>query len=93
MKVCSVITKPVSRYLLKNTTYANYNRNLDCATASAFVLGIECTKFPHWEEYDVPLTATFSALFIKSFSNILKNKIALRPIIKRAKQIKLASKL
>ena len=86
------IKKPVSRYLYKNTINAKYNRNIDFATATSLGFAVQIARMPYWEDYDIPTTAFCGALWVNSVKNILKNRIALSPIIKRAKSIKNTAK-
>ncbi len=92
LKINSVIPRNVKRYTLKNTVNARYERAKDFITFSSLGLAIEHLRFPVWQIEDITITAMAVTIAVKSFIELVKNRIALQPIIKRAKKIKSAPK-
>ena len=88
LKISQNFQHQVSRYLNKNTVSARYNKNMDAATVSGILTGAQVLRLGNWEPHDIGITAMFSAITIRSISNAFKEFVALRPIKKRAIQIK-----
>lgn len=92
IKVSSIVPKGIKRYAFKNTVNAKCERCTDIGTLSTLGVVIQTARLPHWAPEDIGLTAGLGTIALKSIVDFVKNRILLMPIIKRAKQIKSASK-
>lgn len=88
MRINSVISKHASRYIRKNTINAKYSKNKDLALVSGLALGVQLMRLPSWQVSDIGITTACATLAIKGFCEAIKNKFALKPIKKRAMDIK-----
>lgn len=86
------VEKSVSRYIRKDTINAKYNRNMDMAAAAGVGVLVQIFRLPTWEPQDIAISAFIMAGGVKGIFESAKSRIQLFPIIKRAKQIKKASK-
>jgi len=93
IKIGTQIQKDITRYARKNSISGRYERNRDIATLSSLVTGAEISRIAHWTIADCGFTSLTGTIAITSIKQAFKNFIELRPIIKRAKQIKQAQKL
>lgn len=88
LKIGPKFQHQVSRYLNKNTVSARYNKNMDAATVSGILTGVQVLRLGNWEPHDIGITAMLGTITMKSIRNAFKEFVALQPIKKRAIQIK-----
>ncbi len=92
MKITQKISRATSRYLLKNTVRAKYDRAMDVAATSSLLTMVEIARFPHWDVADIGLTSMFGTAFFGSLGKAIEHRVNMQPIRKRAIQIKKAAK-
>ena len=99
MKILPNLQKNASRYLQKNTVKGRYERHMDGATASgiaAITHGISTGTIPfltHCEPINLTINLGLWGIYARNFGAAMIDLIQLRPIKKRAIQIKKAAKL
>ena len=98
MKILPKFGRSVSRYINKNTVNGRYNRHMDAACLSgiaAVTHGITTATIPgltHCEPANLAINLGLWGVYVKNFGEAIIDRIKLRPIIKRAKAIKKATK-
>lgn len=93
LKINPIVPKTVRRYCSKNTVNARYERNMDLAVLSGLGLTAQVFRLPSWNMPDVGITAFLGTSLFHGLIQAMKHKKDLAPIVKRAKVIKMATKL